>query len=182
MPSKSGEENKAWTQNTNVGKRKRKKRRIRNLKRNLQASSRYPVQWRYRLSSLLTLLKIDLRRRTMTSSWERKRQQGPHKHTFGSPVEDPETGITTQKCQECGLIIESEEFWTKEKKIRGTNMGERESNWRGSHMLPKRRNTFDAIFFSISLSPFSFYLFLSSLSSFLYSLLCISSRPLTCIA
>lgn len=50
-------------------------------------------------------------------------------------------------------------------------MGERESNWRGSHMLPKRRNTFDAIFFSISLSPFSFYLFLSSLSSFftLYS-------------
>ncbi|KAL1929857.1 hypothetical protein VTP01DRAFT_1011 [Rhizomucor pusillus] len=52
----------------------------------------------------------DLRRRTMTSSWERKRQQGPHKHTFGSPVEDPETGITTQKCQECGLIIESEEF------------------------------------------------------------------------
>ncbi|KAI7875304.1 DNA repair protein [Lichtheimia hyalospora FSU 10163] len=52
----------------------------------------------------------DLRRRTMTSSWERKRQEGPHKHVFGSPVEDPDTGATTETCVECGLVVESEEF------------------------------------------------------------------------
>ncbi|KAI9496781.1 XPA protein C-terminus-domain-containing protein [Zychaea mexicana] len=52
----------------------------------------------------------DLRRRTMTSTWERKRQQGPHKHVFGTPKEDPETGLTTETCQECGLSVESEEL------------------------------------------------------------------------
>ncbi|KAI7851556.1 hypothetical protein BDC45DRAFT_538311 [Circinella umbellata] len=52
----------------------------------------------------------DLRRRTMTSTWERKRQQGPHKHVFGSPEEDPETGETIETCQECGLVVESEEL------------------------------------------------------------------------
>ncbi|KAI8143727.1 XPA protein C-terminus-domain-containing protein [Fennellomyces sp. T-0311] len=52
----------------------------------------------------------DLRRRTMTSNWERKRQQGPHKHVFGTPVDDPDTGVTTETCQECGLTVESEEL------------------------------------------------------------------------
>ncbi|KAI8367611.1 XPA protein C-terminus-domain-containing protein [Radiomyces spectabilis] len=51
----------------------------------------------------------DLRRRTMTSTWERKRQEGPHKHTFGPSVE-AEDGITTQTCTECGLVVESEEL------------------------------------------------------------------------
>ena len=46
----------------------------------------------------------------MTSTWERKRQQGPHKHVFGSPEEDPETGETIETCQECGLVVESEEL------------------------------------------------------------------------
>lgn len=52
----------------------------------------------------------DLRRRTMTSTWERKRQEGPHKHEFDASVED-EDGNTTQTCKTCGLVIESEEFW-----------------------------------------------------------------------
>lgn len=51
----------------------------------------------------------DLRRRTMTTSWERKRQEGPHKHEFEAEVKDDE-GNTTQKCKTCGLVIESEEF------------------------------------------------------------------------
>ncbi|CAO3629304.1 unnamed protein product [Mucor hiemalis] len=51
----------------------------------------------------------DLRRRTMTTSWERKRQEGPHKHEYDSIVLDDE-GNSTQKCKACGLIIESEEF------------------------------------------------------------------------
>ncbi|ORY99263.1 DNA repair protein RAD14 [Syncephalastrum racemosum] len=51
----------------------------------------------------------DLRRRTMTSTWERKRQEGPHQHVFGDPVED-EHGVTVQTCEECGLAVESEEF------------------------------------------------------------------------
>ncbi|CAO3634749.1 unnamed protein product [Mucor fragilis] len=51
----------------------------------------------------------DLRRRTMTSTWERKRQEGPHKHEFDDSVED-EDGNTTQTCKTCGLVIESEEF------------------------------------------------------------------------
>lgn len=45
----------------------------------------------------------------MTSSWERKRQEGPHKHQFG-PTEEDENGNSTQKCDSCGLVIESEEF------------------------------------------------------------------------
>lgn len=40
----------------------------------------------------------------MTSSWERKRQEGPHKHDFGPTID------STQKCESCGLVIESEEF------------------------------------------------------------------------
>ncbi|KAI9311835.1 XPA protein C-terminus-domain-containing protein, partial [Dichotomocladium elegans] len=52
----------------------------------------------------------DLRRRTMTSTWERKRQKGPHKHVFGTPEEDPATGSTTETCIECGLVVESEEL------------------------------------------------------------------------
>ncbi|KAI8984379.1 hypothetical protein BDF20DRAFT_833888 [Mycotypha africana] len=51
----------------------------------------------------------DLRRRTMTSEWERKRQEGPHKHEFGESVQD-NVGNTTQTCKTCGLVIESEEF------------------------------------------------------------------------
>jgi DNA-repair protein complementing XP-A cells len=51
----------------------------------------------------------DLRRRTMTSTWERKRQEGPHKHEFDDSVEDQD-GNTTQTCKTCGLVIESEEF------------------------------------------------------------------------
>lgn len=51
----------------------------------------------------------DLRRRTMTSSWERKRQEGPHKHEFGDSTQDQD-GNTIQKCVTCGLVIESEEF------------------------------------------------------------------------
>ncbi|KAL0094972.1 DNA-binding transcription regulator [Phycomyces blakesleeanus] len=51
----------------------------------------------------------DMRRKTMTSSWERKRQEGPHKHKFEDTIED-EDGTTTQTCTECGLVIESEEF------------------------------------------------------------------------
>jgi DNA-repair protein complementing XP-A cells len=45
----------------------------------------------------------------MTTSWERKRQEGPHKHDFGDSIEDDE-GNTTQQCKTCGLVIESEEF------------------------------------------------------------------------
>lgn len=44
----------------------------------------------------------------MTSNWERKRQEGPHKHEFGPTIE--ENGNSTQKCESCGLVIESEEF------------------------------------------------------------------------
>ncbi|KAI8089866.1 DNA repair protein RAD14 [Halteromyces radiatus] len=51
----------------------------------------------------------DLRRRTMTSNRERKRQEGPHKHIFGESEED-ENGNTIQRCTECNLVIESEEF------------------------------------------------------------------------
>ncbi|KAI8061699.1 XPA protein C-terminus-domain-containing protein [Gongronella butleri] len=51
----------------------------------------------------------DMRRRTMTSQWERKRQQGPHKHDFGDTFEDDE-GTTYQECRTCGLQVESEEF------------------------------------------------------------------------
>ncbi|KAI7862726.1 XPA protein C-terminus-domain-containing protein [Spinellus fusiger] len=51
----------------------------------------------------------DLRRKTMTSSWERKRQEGSHQHTFEEVVENKD-GVTTQKCLVCGLIIEAEEF------------------------------------------------------------------------
>ncbi|KAG0169494.1 hypothetical protein DFQ29_009675 [Apophysomyces sp. BC1021] len=52
----------------------------------------------------------DLRRRTMMSSWERKRMGGPHKHEFAPIVEDAESSTTTQTCTTCGLVIESEEF------------------------------------------------------------------------
>ena len=51
----------------------------------------------------------DLRRRTMTSTWERKRQEGPHKHEFDDFIKDQD-GNTTQTCKTCGLVIESEEF------------------------------------------------------------------------
>ncbi|KAI8329526.1 XPA protein C-terminus-domain-containing protein [Chlamydoabsidia padenii] len=51
----------------------------------------------------------DLRRRTMTSTWERKRQQGSHKHEFGDPEVD-EQGNTVQICSGCHLAIETEEF------------------------------------------------------------------------
>ncbi|KAI9026572.1 XPA protein C-terminus-domain-containing protein [Phycomyces nitens] len=50
-----------------------------------------------------------MRRKTMTSAWERKRQEGPHKHTFEDTSEG-EDGTVTQKCTECSLVIESEEF------------------------------------------------------------------------
>ncbi|KAI7905623.1 DNA repair protein rad14 [Cokeromyces recurvatus] len=46
----------------------------------------------------------DLRRRTLTSNWERKRQEGPHKHEFETHDND------TEKCKICGLVIESEEL------------------------------------------------------------------------
>jgi DNA-repair protein complementing XP-A cells len=45
----------------------------------------------------------------MTSTWERKRQEGPHKHDF-SPCENDDQGNMLQKCIECGIVIESEEF------------------------------------------------------------------------
>ncbi|KAI8982550.1 XPA protein C-terminus-domain-containing protein [Pilobolus umbonatus] len=51
----------------------------------------------------------DLRRRTLTSNKERKRQEGPHKHKFSSPVEN-EDGISVQTCSECNLSVESEEL------------------------------------------------------------------------
>ncbi|ORZ08697.1 XPA protein C-terminus-domain-containing protein [Absidia repens] len=51
----------------------------------------------------------DLRRRTMTSSRERQRQEGPHRHEFGDPEED-EDGNTIQVCTTCNMVIESEEF------------------------------------------------------------------------
>ncbi|ORX55622.1 DNA repair protein [Hesseltinella vesiculosa] len=51
----------------------------------------------------------DMRRRTMTSQWERKRQQGPHQHVFAPTVENDQ-GVTIQECQTCGLQVESEEF------------------------------------------------------------------------
>ncbi|KAI8080126.1 XPA protein C-terminus-domain-containing protein [Gilbertella persicaria] len=50
----------------------------------------------------------DLRRRTMTTSKERKRQEGPHKHEFGDV--NNQDGTSVQKCKTCGLVIESEEF------------------------------------------------------------------------
>ncbi|KAF7721159.1 hypothetical protein EC973_005156 [Apophysomyces ossiformis] len=52
----------------------------------------------------------DLRRRTMMSTWERKRMDGPHKHEFAPVIEDEEASTTTQTCITCGLVIESEEF------------------------------------------------------------------------
>lgn len=61
-------------------------------------------------------------------------------------------------------------------------MGERESNWRGSHMLPKRRNTFDAIFF-LSLSLLFLFTFFSRLFllSLLFTLHLFPSIDLYCI-
>ncbi|KAI8378210.1 XPA protein C-terminus-domain-containing protein [Choanephora cucurbitarum] len=50
----------------------------------------------------------DLRRRTLTTAKERKRQEGPHKHEFGDVK--GQGGATVQKCLTCGLVIESEEF------------------------------------------------------------------------
>ncbi|CAO3620272.1 unnamed protein product [Cunninghamella echinulata] len=51
----------------------------------------------------------DLRRRTMTTSWERKRREGPHQHEFSEAKED-EDGNSIQTCNICGLTVESEEF------------------------------------------------------------------------
>ncbi|KAI8884383.1 DNA repair protein [Backusella circina FSU 941] len=51
----------------------------------------------------------DMRRRTMTSTWERKRQEGPHKHDFSASERDDQGNII-QKCTDCGIVIESEEF------------------------------------------------------------------------
>ncbi|KAG1146153.1 hypothetical protein G6F37_005447 [Rhizopus arrhizus] len=51
----------------------------------------------------------DLRRRTLTTSRERQRQEGPHKHLFDSVVQNKE-GQSMQKCSSCGLVIEAEEL------------------------------------------------------------------------
>ncbi|CAO3657825.1 unnamed protein product [Umbelopsis vinacea] len=51
----------------------------------------------------------DLRKRTITSTWERRREQA-HNHEYGDPVQDPETGNTIQTCHICGIEIESESF------------------------------------------------------------------------
>ncbi|KAH8552268.1 XPA protein C-terminus-domain-containing protein [Umbelopsis sp. PMI_123] len=51
----------------------------------------------------------DLRKRTITSTWEKQRDKA-HKHEYGDPVQNPKTGNTTQTCQICGIEIESESF------------------------------------------------------------------------
>ncbi|KAI9280319.1 XPA protein C-terminus-domain-containing protein [Umbelopsis sp. AD052] len=51
----------------------------------------------------------DLRRRTMTSTWERRRDKA-HDHEYGDPVQDPDTGNSLQTCQICGIEVETEVF------------------------------------------------------------------------
>ncbi|OZJ03704.1 hypothetical protein BZG36_03300 [Bifiguratus adelaidae] len=50
----------------------------------------------------------DMRKRTFTSTWDNKKTQ--HDHVFGDAIYDPQSGNTVQKCQICGLRLESEEF------------------------------------------------------------------------
>ncbi|CAG8473798.1 6993_t:CDS:2 [Scutellospora calospora] len=47
----------------------------------------------------------DLRKRTRTEELEKNRYN-EHKHEFGTAVEDPKTGVSTQTCSSCGISIE----------------------------------------------------------------------------
>lgn len=51
----------------------------------------------------------DLRRRTITSTWEKRRDKA-HTHEYGDPVQNPSDGTTKQTCTICGLEIETEVF------------------------------------------------------------------------
>ncbi|KAG9292006.1 hypothetical protein G9A89_017905 [Geosiphon pyriformis] len=52
----------------------------------------------------------DLRKRTRTDEVERSRSSSIHKHDWGDSVLNPETEISTQTCNTCGLKIEVVEF------------------------------------------------------------------------
>ncbi|KAK9727626.1 DNA repair protein rad14 [Basidiobolus ranarum] len=50
----------------------------------------------------------DLRRRTRTSTWEKKREE--HVHEYDEPVEDQETGEMTKTCKSCGFQLSYDEL------------------------------------------------------------------------
>ncbi|ORX97931.1 DNA repair protein [Basidiobolus meristosporus CBS 931.73] len=50
----------------------------------------------------------DLRRRTRTSTWEKKRVE--HVHDYDEPIEDQETGEMTQTCKSCGFKLSYDEL------------------------------------------------------------------------